>query len=386
MIVICENCGKKYNFNPSNILYLSARFKCKACNHVITVQKQAPATPQIPDPQHRYLVDEVPLRESFVGADAPDNATVAIIEPGAVQPIQPPNETGFLGLRPKMLLLFLVVPLVAFSVVGVFLLEKMSRLASLMTDASTHSVTQSGEELIRTTARSVANQCRQYILAHPELTEKEMMVDTGLQRIAVQKVGLTGYTALYVVNPMVLLAHPNHQLLGKPVTETVRSSLGKDFDRWARLVEELDKGENVEKAGYYLWVDPDGILREKFMVATPLEGTKYGITSTIYMEEFLRPIRKVENEATQMTVGTRNYFLSSLAVVLLLIGLIVFIYSYRLTEKINILTAHAEQISAGDLDATLTMTSKDELGSLARAIVLMQDSIKIAIERLQKRR
>ena len=185
---------------------------------------------------------------------------------------------------------------------------------------------------------------------------------------------------------MTLWAHPDGRLVGQPLTGAVKDFVGKDLDRWLRIVGPLDQGENTENAGYYLWVDSDGILREKYMVVTPLEGTRYGVTATIYMEEFLRPVKKVENTANRMTLLARNYFIYSLAGVLVVIGCVVSIYSYRLTRSINTITDHALRISLGDMDAKLHFKSKDELGSLGEAIGLMQNSIRIAIERLRRRR
>ncbi len=39
MIVICEECGKKYRIDPSKIKGTAARFKCRVCTHMITVSK-----------------------------------------------------------------------------------------------------------------------------------------------------------------------------------------------------------------------------------------------------------------------------------------------------------------------------------------------------------
>ena len=45
MIVICEECGKKYRIDPSKIKGAAARFKCRVCTHMIMVSKpqDAPA-------------------------------------------------------------------------------------------------------------------------------------------------------------------------------------------------------------------------------------------------------------------------------------------------------------------------------------------------------
>ena len=54
MIVICEECGKKYQIDPGKIRGKQARFKCKSCGNVVAVTKPeeqpAPQAPQAPPP------------------------------------------------------------------------------------------------------------------------------------------------------------------------------------------------------------------------------------------------------------------------------------------------------------------------------------------------
>ena len=49
------------------------------------------------------------------------------------------------------------------------------------------------------------------------------------------------------------------------------------------------------------------------------------------------------------------------------------------------LTEVAERISVGDLGAEIKIKSRDEIGNLAEAIMRMQDSLRLAIERLRRR-
>jgi HAMP domain-containing protein len=50
------------------------------------------------------------------------------------------------------------------------------------------------------------------------------------------------------------------------------------------------------------------------------------------------------------------------------------------------LTDVADRISIGELGMEVKTTSKDEIGELAEAIARMQDSIRLSIERLRRRR
>ena len=38
MIVICEECGKKYRINPDKIKGKAASFKCRACARAVSVE------------------------------------------------------------------------------------------------------------------------------------------------------------------------------------------------------------------------------------------------------------------------------------------------------------------------------------------------------------
>ena len=45
MLVICEECAKKYHVDINKIKGMRAKFACKACGHVIVVEKPKPVTP-----------------------------------------------------------------------------------------------------------------------------------------------------------------------------------------------------------------------------------------------------------------------------------------------------------------------------------------------------
>jgi methyl-accepting chemotaxis protein len=104
------------------------------------------------------------------------------------------------------------------------------------------------------------------------------------------------------------------------------------------------------------------------------------------LDEFTRPIKQLESEAEEQTKNARWFTYVILGVTLLLIGIIVSIYGHRLTGKIKSLTDVAERISIGDLGIEIETKSRDEIGELAEAISRMQESIRLSIERLRRRR
>jgi len=106
------------------------------------------------------------------------------------------------------------------------------------------------------------------------------------KRIAVQKIGVTGYTAVYETaesdGVWRLWTHINPNVVGIDT-----SSLKESLEILSRVLEDLyrcQRGKGVP--GYYKWRDTDGIVRDKFMVCIPIDGTPYVLAATAYLAEF----------------------------------------------------------------------------------------------------
>ncbi len=375
MIVICKECGKNYRIDAAKMKENKARFKCTSCGCVITVSKQ---------------------EENALGAVTKTNE----VKPVAAQPEKqkkpariktsgnPKRKPKRIGLRTMMALLFVFIPVVLIASAGVLYLWQLDTLASDITTASSKVVTQMAENIIQANARTVAKQCNLYLMSHSKLTKGNLNRDNGFRKIAVQKVGTTGYSCLYSVPDKnglsSLWVHPNSKLIGVDLPKVMRKPLGEGYDRWWKIYRGAYKGK--ESKGYYLWKDADGHLREKFMVCTPIKGTPYVVASTTYLDEFTQPVTHMEARAKKFLTNTRNTVFGIMGGTLILIISIVSIYGTKLTGRIKSLTDVADRISVGELDAEIEIKSKDELGDLAEAISRMQDSIRLSIERLRRRR
>jgi methyl-accepting chemotaxis protein len=243
------------------------------------------------------------------------------------------------------------------------------------------------EDAISSTSRSVAKQCNLYIISHPELRKTEYDQDPEFRKVAVQKVGKKGYTALYELPDSSGVwrtwAHANSKIIGIDMSN-LKKPLGGNFPGFWRVYIGVEGGK--ESKGYYTWQDKDGSVRDKFMVCTPVEGTRYIIAATTYLDEFTMPIKDMEARAKEQAVKTRNTIFAILAGTIILIGVIVSLYGHGLTGRIKSLTNTADRISVGELDAEIEIKSKDEIGDLAEAISRMQESIRLSIERLRRRR
>jgi HAMP domain-containing protein len=301
--------------------------------------------------------------------------------------VKPVRKAGAFNLRTKMLLLFLFIPLLLMTGVSFLYLWQLEEMSALLTKESKKIVNQMAEDKIADLSTAVAIQCRLYLLAHPELKKEDFMNDMGFKTLAVQKVGLTGYTALYEMpDPNSVWrtwAHVNPKIIGIDMS-TLKKPLGRNFSGFWKIFTGVKGGKRSQ--GYYTWQDKDGKFRDKFMVCTPVAGTPFVVAATTYLDEFTGPVKLMETRAQIETEKKRWITWAILGGTLLLIGIIVFIYGQRLTGKIKSLTDVAERISIGDLGIEVDTQSKDEIGELAEAISRMQDSIRLSIQRLRRRR
>jgi predicted Zn finger-like uncharacterized protein len=385
MIVICEECGKKYRIDPSKIKGKAASFKCRVCTHVIMVTKPV-SEPAMPPPAE--MPSPKAATEAVENRFPSSEAEIRPSRPAVDQVLaKPPRKRGRFGVRAKMILLFVFVPFVLMVGASLLYFWQLEQMSTLITHESTNIVNKMAEEKISDLSTAVAIQCRLYLLAHPELTKQNFMDDMGFKTLAVQKVGLTGYTALYQMPDSEGVwrtwAHVQPKIIGIDMS-TLKARLKQNFDGFWKVFAGVEGGKRSQ--GYYTWQEKDGTFRDKFMVCTPVAGTPYVIAATTYLDEFYGPIRQMESRVEQETQKTRLYTLVILGGALLLIGLIVTVYGNRLAGKIKSLTEVTERISVGDLEAEVETKSRDEIGELAEAIARMQDSIRLSIERLRRRR
>ena len=385
MIVICEECGKKYRIDPSKIKGGAARFKCRVCTHMIMVSKPASVPPPA---ESADLPDTEPAADSAPKAPPADEPEIKL-DRVAGDHVEVPSgrKSGLLNLRVKMLFLFFFTPLVLLVGASLLYLWQQDKMAALLTNESTKVVNQMAEEKIADLSTAVAIQCRLYLLANPGLAKEDFMNDMGFKTLAVQKVGLTGYTALYEMPDADGIwrtwAHVNPKIIGIDMA-SLKGPMGRNFPGFWKIFSGVKGGKRSQ--GYYTWQDKDGQFREKFMVCTPVAGTPYVVAATTYLDEFHGPVKFMQTRADDLTQKTRWIIYAILGGTVLLIGLIVLIYSHRLTTKIKSLTDVAERISIGDLDIEIKTKARDEIGELAEAISRMQESIRMSIERLRRRR
>ena len=317
-----------------------------------------------------------------------------------------------LGLLPKLLIRIFIPILIVFFFLWVLIFysfdfggnrftslkdigaESLRELSTVSVKEAKSSLNKLGEKIIKEKAIDVATQVRIYLQARPKLRKEDFNKDLDFMRVAVQKVGLTGYTALYELPDTEGVwrtwAHVNPKIISIDMSK-LRESLGKNFPGFWKVYTGVERG--LESSGYYTWQDADGTFREKYMVCKPVGGTLYIIASTTYLDEFSKPARAIEG---RMKFVERGYFEAYeikiqmfyfvILVSLVFMLMMAYFYSRSVIRPIRYLSEVADRISMGDLDTPIQIKARGEVGLLAESIERMQMSVKAAIERLQKRK
>ena len=65
MLVICEDCSKKYNIDESRIKGEKAKFSCRECGHIIEVEKPATVAPTPEKEPKRVMLEFSKIKKPF---------------------------------------------------------------------------------------------------------------------------------------------------------------------------------------------------------------------------------------------------------------------------------------------------------------------------------
>jgi len=374
MLVICEECGKKYQIDPARIQGDKATFKCQRCTHLVTVMK--------PQETGGYSAPEPEVSQTAPRPQATTGDTG----------IQYSGKSRLFGLKGKMATLFLVLPILIIAASGALYLMQFRSLSNLHTKEGAKVISQMAKYRIIEKSRAVAGQCRVYLEGHPWISKKYFESDADLKNLAINKIGQTGETFLYSIfepgEPPKIWLHSNEGYHGVTVDEAMKNSLGRGVEhkKFMKIWKYPEEGKNLESAGFFLMKDNKGNLREQYIFLAPIGETNFGIAGATYLDEFTKPIKVMEARAAMSSVKVRKTIIGIVVGTLLLFGAIVSLYGYRLTERIKSLTELADRISIGELDTKIDMKTGDEIEDLAKAISRMQASIRLSIGRLRRNR
>jgi HAMP domain-containing protein len=307
-----------------------------------------------------------------------------------------------LGLLPKLLLGIFIPILIVFLILWALIFysfdyrgfrftsikdigsESLKELSTTSLKESKTSLNKLGEEIIKQKGIDVAGQIEVFTKFNPKVKREELFQDKWLQSIAVQKVGDTGYTAVHDNKGI------NHFHVNPQIVETDLHDLSEKLPAFWKILEASLTGP---ASGYYDWKDADGKIRPKYMYLSPIQGTDLIVAATTYIDEFSKPVKAIEERLKRTEREYLDayqakmqlfYFLILIALLFLLI--VVYFYSRSVIRPIRHLAEVADRISMGDLETSIQIKAKGEVGLLAESIERMQTSVKAAIERLQKRK
>lgn len=286
-----------------------------------------------------------------------------------------------MNIRTRLFLAFLFLTALPLAVVGYVGLNAIERVSELTMAESTQRMKELGQTSIRQKALDVAAQVQLYFEAHPELLSDpvRMRADKELAGIAVQSVGVTGYTALYDSSGITHF-HSNPELIGKDMH--MFAATLPEF--WAIFDASLD---GTVVGSYYVWKEPDGSLREKYMECVPVRGTQFRVAATTYIDEFYAPIRDTQKKALSIFEQTRVQTFAALASVTVLALLIALWLSSYISRPVASVIAASKAVEAGQfslVNLREVEKRKDELGGLARVFSQMAEQVQTREQNLKE--
>ena len=282
----------------------------------------------------------------------------------------------------RLILSFLLVSVIPLALLGFLGLRAMDSMRSLAVGKSTQALREQGEAAIQQKAVDVARQVELYLASHSELlalAPEDWPKDAELANIAVQPVGLSGYTALYDQDGVVY-AHANPAMVGRNMRELAEQLPAF----WAIFEASLD---GTPVGSYYEWQDADGSLRDKYMSCTPVGDSGLRVAATTYIDEFSQPIQQTESEINVIYAIARGFLLAALVVLSALAVLLGLRLAWGISQPILEVADAAEKVEAGEYQAvSLENVSRrsDELGRLAAVFQRMVSQVYSREQRLKE--
>jgi len=363
MNIICNKCGAHYEIDPSKIIAPRVKFKCKTCSNFVIINKNE----IISDSSFQEVIPQPEVNHETDDAD----------------------ETKIKGFGIQFKLFsFMILLVIILGLQASYLIFQLNKTADQFGKQGTQIIKEMAENDIMKTALSVAKQVKLYIEAHPDLTKEQFMNDQHFRKIAVQKVGKNGYTALYGKESdgkWRTRAHIRPKICAPALDDMAKleKPLGINFPAFWNILTAVTK-ESPSK-GYYQWQEKDNAFKSKYMACVNVAGTPFNIASTTYMDDFTEPMQRLERRSRTIAKAETIKSAALTSVIILIIAIIIFIFGGRLTANIKYLSEMTDRISLGDLDALIEVRSKDELAVLAESISRLQQSVKLSMQRLRKK-
>jgi len=302
-----------------------------------------------------------------------------------------------LALHVKIILLCLLVGITPLIVAGIFSYNNFGRLTmesigkfSEFKDAAAEQANieleKKGEEIIRQKAEDVAAQIEIYLHENPELTAEDLQKDSYFSGIAVQEVGLTGYTAVTDTGTLICRFHSNPSIVNMDL-----SRLATQLPGFWKLMNATRGG--FPSHGYYEWIEADGSKRQKYMhIAIVKEKTKdnvtFSVASTTYIDEFSQAAKdmqefasmsfsRLNNSLEEISKSYQSQLLVIFTVCTAVMVVVSSIFSRTLSSPLKKLTETVGQIgNPGSEMIVPDIKTNDEIETLSMATREMVSQLK----------
>lgn len=450
MDIICDSCGKKYRVDETKMKGESARVKCKACDNIMVVTKPAPAAHSEPAPSYEEPAPEISQApqtpDRYVERPIARREDVEDLSREA-PPFYGGQKVRF-GLFGKIITVMLIVSLLPFAIFwGITLRETNERIRTdteaLMAQTARGLGNQvdgwinNNVSILRTAARlpeiitmdgkqqktileTIQKQYpwmylvftvgtdgmniarsddvplkdysdRQYyktiirgknlswqtlvgktskkpalVLAVPIKNEDTtvgimaaaMTVDDISKNIATWKKGQTGY-AFLVDEKGYVISHPNRQYIAKR----------KNLNSHPLIANYRKKGWTTITTRFKMPNDQSALGH--------VRSNNYGWALALQQED---------QEVFAALNRVQKFALTLLGCTILLVSVIAWFSARAIVTPVMKLTDAAERMSLGELNVKIDIKSRDEIGLLAQAIGRMQTSLRLAMNRLRRKR
>lgn len=308
------------------------------------------------------------------------------------------------SLTTKILIIFLVLSMVSLVVVGSFsfinmwkvsdyVLKSSTALGEIAISDSTNVMENLGAQIIEQKSRDVVKQCEIYIKSHPNMRLTDLQKSTEFQKIAVQPVGKTGYTALIEYAIPACRFHINPKIVNLDL-----HTLAKKLPGFWGVMSLCQEGK--ESFGYYDWEEADGSIKKKYMHIIPIkaktaDGIEMSMAATTYIDEFSKPVEAIKGKMSasiqknkehieKQINDTQNTFIGIfITILLLLVAGLASLLSRTITQPIKMLKKGSEAVGKGDLDYKVEVKTGDELEELADSFNKMSSDLKKYIDELR---
>jgi len=337
MLVICEDCAKKYHIDESRIKGQRAKFACKACGHIIVVEKPEPPPVSV----QPLAAAEAPAAVAKEAAVPPERKTAA--------------ETAARGRgRPLAVYLLTLLALSFLAAGGSFLYFYFRTIPALLAE----------EGGLRSLALALS---LKETVKTPLLRKDYLLVNQETERAAL----LPGVAYTAVVNEK-----------GAAVAGFFNPQAGFD----SRFL------QRVQEKGF-----PVDVLAQNGLKAGAKEGSVSLSMGGLAVHDRVLALSGADGEvhvgipAFGADQAVRQALVSPLFLVpaglaLLAALLLAALLNSLVVRPARSLTSIANRISLGELDLAITAEGSRELRDLGAALERMRHSVRIAVERLTAKR